>query len=125
MAFSYLTNLPLEEARSNYLDALIENGMGPASETAPVREALHRITSAPVYAKICVPHYHACAMDGVALTAARTFGASETTPVRICSADYTWVDTGDPLPENCDTVVMVEDVVKEGGEGGEGGDIVL
>jgi len=114
MAFSYLTNKPLEEALSAYLKALCDNGMGPDSETVPVDEALGRITSAPVYAHICSPHYHACAMDGIALSAPLTFGAGETTPVMLGPEDYHWVDTGDPLPENCDTVVMVEDVVSEG-----------
>jgi len=116
MAFSYLTNTPLEEALSGYLEALEKNGMGPAAETVPVPEALGRITSEPVYALICSPHYHACAMDGIALSAFRTFGAGETTPVTLGKEDFVWVDTGDPLPENCDSVVMVEDVVTEGGD---------
>ena len=53
-------------------------------------------------------------MDGIALDARITFGATETTPVRLKSSDYTWVDTGDPLPAGCDAVIMVEDVVEEG-----------
>ena len=73
MAFSYLTNIPLEEARTEYLRVLTEKGMVPESETLPVQEALGRITAAPVYAHISAPHYHACAMDGVALSAALTF----------------------------------------------------
>jgi putative molybdopterin biosynthesis protein len=113
MAFSYLTNIPLEEARSKYLETLIENGMRPAAETVPVHEAHLRITAEPVYAHISAPHYHACAMDGIALSAELTFGASETTPVRLSPKDFQWVDTGDPLPENCDAVVMIEDVVKD------------
>ena len=124
MAFSYLTNIPLEEARSKYLEALIENGMGPKPETLPVKETLGRITAEPVYARISAPHYHACAMDGIALSAALTFGASETTPVKLSPADFRWVDTGDPLPEDCDAVVMIEDVIKENSEN-EPGDIVL
>ena len=114
MAFSYLTNKPLDEALSGYLQVLDENGMGPASETLPVGETLGRYTSAPVYAHICSPHYHACAMDGIALSASVTFGAGETTPVKLGPEDYVWVDTGDPLPENRDSVVMIEDVVFEG-----------
>ena len=114
MAFTYLTNKPLEEALSAYLKALDENGMGPAAETVPVHEALGRVTAAPIYAHICSPHYHACAMDGIALSASVTFGAGETTPVVLGPDDFVWVDTGDPLPEGCDSVVMVEDVVNEG-----------
>lgn len=50
-------------------------------------------------------------MDGVALMASVTFGASETDPVTIAPDRYVRVDTGDPLPEGCDAVVMIEDVL--------------
>ncbi|MGC8141177.1 hypothetical protein ACP3W2_27515, partial [Salmonella enterica] len=40
-----------------------------------------------------------------------TFGATSTTPVTIAAADYVVVDTGDPLPDGCDAVVMIENVV--------------
>ena len=36
MAFQYLTSLPLEEARTRFLDALREHGFGAPSETVPV-----------------------------------------------------------------------------------------
>ncbi len=56
-----------------------------------------------------LPHYNACAMDGVALDSRLTFGASERTPVHIQSSDYTLVNTGDQLLAGSDAVVMVED----------------
>lgn len=111
MAFEYLSNAPLDEAVEGFLSALDERGMAPAVETVDVGEALGRVTAEPLYAAISAPHYHACAMDGVALSASKTFGASATTPVIIEASDYIVVDTGDPLPEGCDAVVMVEDVV--------------
>ena len=111
MPFQYLSNVPLEEAVAGFLDALTERGMALGFETVPVAEALGRITAEPLYAAISAPHYHACAMDGIALAAAVTFGATATTPVEVAAADYVVVDTGDPLPEGCDAVVMVEDVV--------------
>ena len=52
-------------------------------------------------------------MDGIALAARVTFGASETTPVTLTSDQFTVVDTGDPIPDGCDAVVMVEDVIKQ------------
>lgn len=113
MAFQYLTNVPLEQAREEYLQLLIQNGMQSRTETIPVFEACGRITSEAVYAHICAPHYHASAMDGIAVQANMTFGATETTPVRLSPDQYVVVDTGDPLPENCDAVIMVEDIVKE------------
>src|SRR5207302_9518263 len=50
------------------------------------------------------------AMDGVAVTAAETFGASEVAPRTLPPDGYSVVDTGDPIPEERDAVVMVEDV---------------
>ena len=113
MAFQYLTNVPLNQAKEEYLRLLIKNGLQPEEETVPVQEACGRITSRAVYAHICAPHYHASAMDGIALKASKTFGAGETTPVHLAKEDYITVDTGDPLPEDCDAVIMIEDVIEE------------
>ena len=117
MAFEYLSNVPLEEAVHGFIAALEERGMGPKAETVPVGEALGRVTAEPLYAAISAPHYHACAMDGIALAASATFGATATTPVVVQPQDYVVVDTGDPLPEGCDAVVMVEDLVYAEGDG--------
>ncbi len=110
MAFEYLTNLPLEKAREMFLDALRKEGFGPGTEIVPVHEAHGRVTAAAVYAHISAPHYLASAMDGIALKASVTFGATETTPVVLRAEDFTVVDTGDPIPGGCDAVVMVEEV---------------
>lgn len=83
---------------------------GP-EEAVATADALGRITAAPVFAKNSVPHYHASAMDGVAVRAANTSGARETAPLRLrLGQDAFWVDTGDPLPPGCDAVIMVEDL---------------
>ena len=116
MAFEYLSNVPLEEAVEGFLAALEERGMAPATEVVPVGEALGRVTAEPLYAAISAPHYHACAMDGIALAARVTFGATATTPVVVDPGDYVVVDTGDPLPQGCDAVVMIEDVVYAEGD---------
>jgi putative molybdopterin biosynthesis protein len=49
-------------------------------------------------------------MDGIAVAAQATFGASETRPVQLAPDEFTVVDTGDPIPEATDAVVMIEDV---------------
>ncbi len=49
-------------------------------------------------------------MDGIAVRAADTVGASETTPVRLEAGAYEIVDTGDPIPGDFNAVVMREDV---------------
>ncbi len=112
MGYQYLSNLPLDQAAADYLAALVADGFIAQKEQVAATEACGRVLYGPVYANICAPHYNAAAMDGIALDAAITFGATETTPVIINDSQYWVVDTGDPLPEGCDAVVMVEDVVR-------------
>ena len=112
MGFEYLTNIPLEKAREDYLNLLESHGYGPKTEMIPVWDACGRVTAHAVYAHICAPHYAASAMDGVAVHAKDTFGATETTPITLKAGQFIVVDTGDPVPEDCDAVIMVEDVVK-------------
>ncbi len=109
----YLDNTPLEEAVGKYLDRLREIGaLKPLSgELIPVDEALGRVTAEPVFAQVSSPHYHACAMDGMAVKAENTFKATETNPVRLKVGSGAFpVDTGDPLPDGCDAVIMIEQV---------------
>ena len=112
MGFEYLTNIPLAKAREDYLNMLTANGFGPRTEVIPVWDACGRVTAHAVYAHICAPHYAASAMDGVAVNAKDTFGATETTPVTLKPGQFIVLDTGDPIPEGCDAVIMVEDIVK-------------
>ena len=112
MGFEYLTNVPLEQARADYRKLLKEQGFGPRTEVIPVYEACGRVTARAVYAHICAPHYAASAMDGVAVCARDTFGATETTPATLQKEQYIVLDTGDPVPEDRDAVIMVEDIVK-------------
>ena len=112
MGFEYLTNVPLTQARSEYLALLQSHGFGSKTEVIPVFESCGRVTARAVYAHICAPHYAASAMDGVAVNARDTFGATETTPVTLRPEQYIVLDTGDPIPEDRDAVIMVEDIVK-------------
>ena len=112
MGFEYLTNVPLEQARRDYIQLLESHGFGPKTEVIPVFESCGRVTARAVYAHICAPHYAASAMDGVAVNAKDTFGATETTPVTLQPGQYVVLDTGDPIPEGRDAVIMVEDIVK-------------
>jgi len=112
MGFEYLTNIPLEKAREDYRNLLCSHGFGPKTEVIPVWDACGRVTAHGVYAHVCALHYAASAMDCVAVNAKDTFGATETTPVTLDQEQFTVLDTGDPIPENCDAVIMVEDIVK-------------
>src|ERR687888_2667257 len=75
-----------------------------------LQEAVGGVTAEPVWATRSSPSYDASAMDGIAVRAAETIGASESTPVLIDAGGYVVIDTGDPLPEGFDAVVMREHV---------------
>jgi putative molybdopterin biosynthesis protein len=109
----YLENTPLDEAIDKYFGKLRKIGILKAlpGETLPVDDSLGGVTANPVFARICSPHYHASAMDGMAVRAEDTFWASETTPqgLKIGSEAFP-VDTGDPLPSDCNAVIMIEQV---------------
>lgn len=111
MSFEYLTNVPLEKAQKDYSELLLGNGFACGTETVPVTVACGRITASAVHACMCAPHYAASAMDGIAVSARNTYGATETTPVTLPAEKFIVVDTGDPVPEGCDAVIMVEDIV--------------
>lgn len=113
----YLEDIPLNEANRRWWAALDQVGLGrplPA-EAVPLAEALGRVTAEPVWAKLSSPHYHGSAMDGVAVRAEDTLGASEANPIRLkIGQRATLVDTGDPLPPDANAVVMIEHVQQVG-----------
>jgi molybdopterin molybdotransferase/putative molybdopterin biosynthesis protein len=109
----YLEDIPFDEARQRWWSALEAVGAARplAGESVPLGLALGRVTAGPVWAKLSNPHYHGAAMDGVALQADVTTGASEASPVRLkLGSQFSWVDTGDPLPPGANAVVMIEQV---------------
>lgn len=108
----YLTDLPLEEACARWIGSLRERGLLTPlpGERVPVSDACGRVTAEAVAAARSVPHYHAAAMDGIAVRAADTFGASETVPILLPPDRYVPVDTGDLMPEGTDAVIMIEDL---------------
>ena len=107
----YLQDIPLADATSRYTDALSQADAltPPKPERIPIQDALGRITAEPVWAARSVPHYDASAMDGVAVRSSDTTGASETSPLTLILPDQAaWVDTGDPVPDEFDAVIMIE-----------------
>jgi putative molybdopterin biosynthesis protein len=109
----YLEDIPLSDALARWWAALAEAGADAPlpGELVPLDEAAGRITAEPVWARISSPHYHAAAMDGYAVRAEETHGASETHPVCLAIGQQAfYVDTGDPLPPGTNAVIMVEDV---------------
>ena len=111
----YLQDIPLDDASSRYADALNQAGALTLtdSEQVPIQDALGRITADAIWALRSVPHYDAAAMDGVTVRSTDTVGASESSPLTLTLPDQAaWVDTGDPIPDGFDAVIMVE-VIRE------------
>ena len=109
----YLSDIPLDEAIGRF-DAALHNAGAPAlmpPETLPLSQARGRTTAGPVRARISSPHYDSAAMDGVAVRAEDTVGATETAPLTLRVGEQArWVDTGDPVPTEFNAVIMVEEV---------------
>lgn len=110
MKHNYLENIPLETAQERFFELIKAEPSQLKTERVQTSSASGRVTANAAYAKICSPHYNASAMDGIAVKAKDTYGASENSPVVLSCEEYTVVDTGDLLPENHDAVVMIEDV---------------
>ena len=108
----YLKTTPVQEAIDIYRSE-VEKRVELQYETIPVTESLNRITGKAVYAKYCSPLFNAAAMDGIAVNAVKTEGASEGTPVELVfGKDYRIIDTGDPIHEPYDAVIMAEDLLE-------------
>jgi len=110
----YLDKKTLEEARRVFFSRVapfIETFRRERTHHVSVEDALHRITAEPIFARMSCPHYHAAAMDGLAVQADVTFGARESHPKRLgIGTDAHPVDTGNPLPHGTNAVIMIEDV---------------
>ena len=99
-------------------------------ERVPVLETLNRVLAEDVYADMDIPPLTNTAMDGYAVRAADTAGASPERPVRLrivydLAAGYTTdvavtagcatrIMTGAPIPPGADAVVRFEDTKQDG-----------
>jgi molybdenum cofactor synthesis domain-containing protein len=83
----------------------------------PLDSALSRVLAENVVAKVDVPRFNRSAVDGYAVKAEETIGATQFKPTvfrltgnnRIGAGRAKQVSTGNLLPEGADTVVMLED----------------
>jgi molybdopterin molybdotransferase len=96
----------------------------PGREEVPLEDALHRVLAQDVRADVDIPGFNRSTVDGYAVAAAETTGASEAIPamlqcrgrVGMGSADpgsvspgsCHYVPTGGALPEGADAAVMIE-----------------
>jgi len=110
----YLNMKPLDEARQILFDHFPAVGSMPAETVSPP-DAVGRILAEPVTAKVSSPNFHAAAMDGVAVKAEETFGASETRPKELqVGSQARFLNTGHVMPPDADAVIMIENVQKVG-----------
>jgi putative molybdopterin biosynthesis protein len=80
-------------------------------EKVPLELACGRVLAEPAIAKVSSPAFHGAAMDGIAVQAAQTFGASQSRPKKLLLGSQAfWVNTGAPLPFETDAVIMAEKV---------------
>ena len=110
---SYRNLKSLDEAQSiffsRFKDLLV------STEIIPVRMALGCRLARAIKAVRSTPAYNASAVDGVAVRAASTFAAFPETPVSLAiETEAVFVNTGNPLPEGTDAVVMIEKVERHG-----------
>jgi len=94
------------------------------TETVPLAECLGRVLAEDVFSDVDIPDFKRSTMDGYAVRAASTFGASEANPayLNVCGQinmgeqpDFTVhpgeaakIATGGMLPDGADGVIMVE-----------------
>jgi putative molybdopterin biosynthesis protein len=108
----FLRDVPLAEAQNAWRRCRASADC--PERVQPVRvvigHALGRVTAEPIWATRSSPPFDSAAMDGIAVRAADTVGAGESTPLFLPDDAFGVVDTGDPLPEQFDAVVMREDV---------------
>ncbi|MDF2627326.1 MAG: molybdenum cofactor biosynthesis protein [Symbiobacteriaceae bacterium] len=113
---------PVEDARAQFLTASARAAL--AAETVALPEALGRVTAAPITSPADLPPFPRTSVDGYAVKAADTFGASEGLPaylkvtaeilmgqapaMPLSAGEAQRISTGGALPDGADAVVMVE-----------------
>jgi molybdopterin molybdotransferase len=116
---SFFRVVTTEEARAR-IAALTPIG----TETLPVAKALGRVLAADLAAAVDLPHFHRANMDGYAVRAQDTFGASGSIPAYLTLAgivemgkepkravgkgEAIRIATGGMMPPGADAVVMLE-----------------
>ncbi len=120
----FLDLLPPEKALERFLPA-IRAARKEEAETVATREALGRVLATPIEAREPLPPFPRSTVDGYAVRARDTYGASGALPAylqvvgevemgmparaRIGQGQAIVVHTGGMIPEGADAVVMIED----------------
>ncbi|HEX9887938.1 MAG TPA: gephyrin-like molybdotransferase Glp [Nitriliruptorales bacterium] len=119
--------VPVEQVLAELLDAVDPLG----TVRVPVRDALGAVAAVDITAAVPQPRFDNAAMDGFAIRAADTSGASVAHPVRlelvgesfagaghegspVGPTEAVTIATGAPLPAGADTIVRVEHSTRRG-----------
>jgi putative molybdopterin biosynthesis protein len=106
----YLNLKTLSEAREILSDAFLPVDFN-AKEELPVTAAVGRVLADAVTAIVSAPNFHSAVTDGIAVKAKDTFGAHENRPKRLQIDNQAfYVNSGHVLPENTDSVILIEHV---------------
>lgn len=108
----YIDNIDVDVAKKEYLDKL---NIKAQWEEIDVVNSLGRVTFEAVYARLSSPNYNAAAMDGILVESAKTIGATEINPKTLEEGkDFLYINTGNPVVDPYDAVIMIEDVIQLG-----------
>ena len=128
MPEGFLKLIDVDEALARLLEAL--PGEPRSHETVVAAEAVGRVCARDVVAGEDLPGFDRSSMDGYAVNASDTFGASEglpaylelkgevlmgaSTSLKINAGETAGISTGAVMPDGADAVVMVEHTQQEG-----------
>ena len=108
----YIDNIDVDVAKKEYFDKL---NIKAQWEEIDVVNSLGRVTFEAVYARLSSPNYNAAAMDGILVESAKTIGATEINPKTLEEGkDFLYINTGNPVVDPYDAVIMIEDVIQLG-----------
>ncbi|MEL6307279.1 MAG: gephyrin-like molybdotransferase Glp [Chloroflexota bacterium] len=121
VAKEFFTLQPVQEALEQLFAHLSDT---PQTETIPTRQALGRVLARAPLSPMDLPAFNRSAMDGYAVKAADTHGASDALPayltlvghvnmgevpdVTVGDGETVVIHTGAMIPEGADAVVMIE-----------------
>ena len=106
----YLEMTSIEEAKKILFDKFSSLSTMPL-ETIPSVKSAGRVLGKPAVAALSSPNFHAAAMDGIAVDASTSFGATPESPIVLePGKNAFWVNTGHALPENTNAVIMIENL---------------
>ena len=136
----FLEVVDRDEAERRWREVIDVDRLG--TETVPLERALGRVLGEDVRSSVDVPGFDRSNMDGFAVRAADTYGASEEEPVtlrlnaetiptgvrpqeEVVAGSATMIATGGMLPRGADAVVPVEHTDLEDAVAGDQGRVVM